>query len=169
MPTVSRPRPSPDVESPGIDELPHDGSDGPSPKRRAILTGAVTIAIVLGIAALVLLPGRDDSTTPTSAPPPAAATVPATPTVSMSPPDATAMCTATWTADSGGNPIRQYLVQTEQASTAPSPDGVDVGAPARAIRTPDTAGSFPLGSSVVVAARIAIGTGARSTPVVCGG
>lgn len=169
MPTVSRTCPSAHVESPGIDELPRHGSDGTSPKWFAILTGAVTVAIALGIAALVVLPGRDDSTAPASAPPPAAATVPATPTVSMSPPDNAGTCAASWTADSGGNPIRRYVVQNEPPSTAASPDGVDVGAPARAIRTPDTSGSFPLGSSVVVAARNAIGTGPRSAPVVCGG
>jgi hypothetical protein len=124
-------------------------------------------------------PAADPS--PSTAPPDDA-TPPAITAISITAPDPEGVCTASWTADDGGTPIKEYVVSRETVvtppATAPAPtDGAtpdaavpDPATPTEVVdeKTKDAFTDAPLGASLTVTARNAVGTSEPTEPVVCG-
>ncbi len=118
--------------------------------------------------------------TPRSTAPPGDATPPAITAISITEPDTAGVCTASWTADDGGTPIKEYLVSTEPAVTPPSTEPVAAagsGAPTPESETPtdvveekttDAFTDAPVGVSLTVTARNDVGTSEPTDAVICG-
>jgi hypothetical protein len=120
-----------------------------------------------------------DGASPSTAPPDDASP-PAITAISISPPDPVGVCTASWSADDGGTPIEEYVVSTESVIAASASEPVDAAgidtppadtdAPTEVVEstTDDAFTDTPLGASLTVTARNAVGTSKPTEAVVCG-
>jgi hypothetical protein len=129
------------------------------------------------------LPDRSSAATGTapSTAPPADATPPAITAISITDPDTEGVCTASWTTDDGGTPIKEYVVSKETPVVPPDtptvvPDPADPttappGTDETTTTVDETKDAFtdaPIGSSLTVTARNAVGTSEPTEEVVCG-
>jgi hypothetical protein len=113
--------------------------------------------------------------------PPADATPPAITAISITPPDTDGVCTASWTADDGGTPIKEYVVSkatpvvapdaepapATPAEATPTPPGDEVPTEKVDEKTKDAFTDAPVGSTLTVTARNAVGISEPTDEVVC--
>ena len=133
-------------------------------------TATVTVALVVGVAALIALPDRghrEPAGVATAPPDTRSAAVPGMPAFTVTPPDGSGSCTASWTVDDGGSAITRYYVSWESIPRTPGGDAVETRS-SQIAKTTDTSQQVPSGSLVTVTAENGVGKGSTSDKVACG-